>query len=593
MMSGTHAKTGFAIGLFLLALLGGLYFSGFLALTLLKLSAPLKFTTYWEYFRALDLPQVQPYTGEIKAAGAIGFGVPMLGYAFVLFLILKPKAKSLHGDARFATRADLAKAGLLKQTPEGIVIGKSGRDYIWLNGAQHVIMTAPTRSGKTTSVAIPVLLTYAHSVVCMDLKGELFQLTSGQRQAMGQRIYRFAPYAEDGRTHRFNPFMMMSGDPRVRVSEIQTIAAILYPDDPNKDPFWTAQARSAFFAFASFLFENWDDMVRTGFPGLKDGKLDADTRLDANVDPAFPSFERIYRLSSGSGEESVKKRIAAWLDRNRCKFVSEQARTAFASLAGLAEETFSSVIATMQEPLLQFISPILAAATNACDFDVESLRRRPTSIYVVIPPAKLGESSRLLNIFFSTVVGQNLRVHPDEDKTLKHQMLLLLDEFTAMGPVRVLSERISLTAGYRIRDLSIIQSLSQLDSTYGEAAARTYITNHAASIVFTPREQRDANEYSEMLGYTTLRRRNRTVSRGAGGGNVSYSTTEERRALMLPQELKELPQDDEIIFYEGCPPIRCRKNWYFKDRFFKERVMDPVQVPPLAGGGQVTRRSSS
>ena len=117
-MNGIHAKAGFAIGLLLLALLGGLYFSGFLAQALLKLSAPLQPTTYWDYFRALDLPQVRPYAGEIKAAGAVGFGLPLLGYGVALFLILRARAKSLHGDARFATRADLARSGHAEEIPE-------------------------------------------------------------------------------------------------------------------------------------------------------------------------------------------------------------------------------------------------------------------------------------------------------------------------------------------------------------------------------------------------------------------------------------------------------------------------------------------
>lgn len=585
-MQGIKGRIGLTLALLMVAALAGLYLSGVLVPMLLKVQAASPwYETWWSYARVLDQPQLQSHVGKIRFATVVGFALPLVVWLPFAVGLLRSRSSEFHGDARFASRGDLARAGLLKQTPEGVVIGKSGRDYLWLGGAQHVIMTAPTRSGKTTSVAIPVLLTYAHSVVCMDLKGELFKLTSGQRQAMGQTIHKFAPYAEDGRTHRFNPFMMMSADPRIRVSEIQTVGAILYPDDPNKDPFWTAQARSAFLAFASFMFENWDDMSRSGFPGLQNGTTAAASPLQPNADPHFPSFERIYRLSSGSGQAGIKQQIDTWLSgAQKREFMSVQTRTLLASLSGLAEETFSSVIATMQEPLLQFISPILAAATNACDFHVESLRRQPTSIYVVIPPDKLGESGRLLNIFFSTIVGQNLKTHPDDDASLKYQMLLLLDEFTAMGPVRVLSERISLTAGYKIRDLSIIQSLSQLDSTYGESAARTYITNHAASIVFTPREQRDATEYSEMLGYTTVRRRNRTISRGAGGGSVSYATTEERRALMLPQELKELPGDDQIVFYEGCPPIRCKKNWYFKDAYFKKRIINPVEIPPLALG---------
>ncbi|MFC3650431.1 type IV secretory system conjugative DNA transfer family protein [Dyella humi] len=562
----SKAKGLLALTLLAPTLMAALYAAGFLLLWLLGLRhVPLEWNTYWAYYSVIDVPAYVPYAGKIKLAGVIGFGVPLLTWIILAILILKPRTAAFHGDARFATRADLAKAGLLKKTPDGVVIGKYGREYLYLSGLQHIIVTAPTRTGKTTSIAVPVLLTYQHSMVVMDLKGELYQAASGHRQAEGQIIYKFAPYAEDGRTHRFNPFLCVSRDSRVRVSEIQTFGAILYPDDPSKDPFWIAQARTAFFAFASFMYESWDERIQRNIP------------LDPNSDLSFPSFERIYRLSSGNGQGSdLKATIKQWLSGNR--YLSEPTRTAFSGLVGLAEETFSSVIATMQEPLQQFISPILAAATNASDFDVADLRKRPTTIFVVIPPAKLGESTKLLNIFFSTVVGQNLKATPQEDPSIKHQLLLLMDEFTAMGKVSVLSERISITAGYGVRDLTIIQSNSQLRSTYGPDAAQNYVTNHAASIVFTPREQQDAEDYSRAMGDTTVHRRNRST----GQGGTSYTYTEERRPLMLPQELKALPNDEQIIFYEGCPPIRCKKNWYFKSAYFKKRIGSPIEVKPLA-----------
>jgi type IV secretion system protein VirD4 len=579
------ARAGWAAGLSLVALIAGVFLSGYLVRLLLGLhDVPLGWDSYWRYVRAMDLPRVAPFANKIRWAGGLGFGLPLLLWLFAVFALFKSREPSFHGDARFATRADLKKAGLLGDAPEGIVVGRFGHDLLRLGGTQHVIMTAPTRTGKTTGVAIPVLLTYGHSIVAMDLKGELYQLTSGWRAQQGQKIRVFAPYDEAGRTHRFNPFQMMSGDPRVRISEIQTVGAILYPDDPHKDPFWTNQSRTAFFAFASYMFEQWDQRMRQ----LADQKAPPELLPDPNSDPQFPSFEHIYKLSVGTGGKDTRALIHDILQGDDHGFVTEATRTAFSGLAGLAEQTFSSVIGSMQEPLQQFLNPIVAAATNASDFNVATLRREPTTIYVVIPPDKLGESSKLLNIFFSTVVGQNLRTTPQEDRSIRNQLLLLLDEFTAMGRVDVLSKRISLTAGYWVRDLSIIQSLSQLDSTYGADEARTYITNHAASIVFTPREQRDAEEYSRQLGDTTVRRRNRSV----GQGGTSYSYTEERRPLMLPQELKGLGNEEELIFFEGCPPIRCSKIRYFKDPFFKKRLLPKVEIKVMNSGKARSKKTT-
>lgn len=438
-------------------------------------------------------------------------------------------------------------------------------------------MIAPTRSGKTTSVAIPVLCTYQESMVVLDLKGELRKLASGRRQQMGQCIYTWAPYDEEGRTHRFNPMTLLDGmDPGKRMGEIQTIAAILYPDEPGKDPFWTSQSRAAFTAFASFMFERWDYRLAQSAP-------DQD-RPEPNVSEDFPSLERILRLSSGAGSQGTKDMLQTIIkDSQKYPYVSPQTRTVFGNLGGLAEQTFSSVIATMQAPLQQFLSPALASATNATDFDITSLRRKPTTIFVDIPTNKLDESGKLLNIFFSTVIGNNLTKQLGDEPDLKYQMLMLMDEFTAMGRVDVWAKRISISASYGVRDLCIIQSRAQLRGTYGDNDAQNFITNHGAQIVFTPREQNDANEYSEMLGYRTIRKQNRSRSSGSGSNQVSISYSEERRALMLPQEIKELPNDDELIFKEGCKPIRAKKNWFFKDKQFQEWTkLAPIAIEPLA-----------
>lgn len=105
----------------------------------------------------------------------------------------------------------------------------------------------------------------------------------------------------------------------------------------------------------------------------------------------------------------------------------------------------------------------------------------------------------------------------------------------------------------------------------------TIITNHALQILYAPREQQDANDYSDMLGYTTIRKKNVTHAR-----EKTHSFTEERRALMLPQELKAMGPDKEVFLYEGIPhPVKCDKIRYYKDRYFTSRLLPKVDVPML------------
>ncbi|TBV73735.1 type IV secretory system conjugative DNA transfer family protein [Pseudoxanthomonas winnipegensis] len=538
----------------MLAAAAGLYLSGYVTMALLKVHAPLHWNTYVEYIQALGDARYRPYAGKIKAAGWIGFGAVLIVYVLILALLFKGKRQSLHGDARFANAGDLNKHKMLQPSNTGIIVGKFGGKLVRLPGQQFVILAAPTRSGKGVGIVIPNLLDYAESVVVLDIKQENFELTSGWRRSQGHEVYLFNPFAEDRRTHRWNPLTYVSRDPAFRVSDLMSIAAMLYPDGADEQKFWVSQARNAFMAFALFLFENHDDEVATGFP----------------FSSGPPTLGRIYRLSSGDGTD-LKTYLRGLASR---KFLSDNARSAFSNLLSQADETFASIMGTLKEPLNAWINPVLDAATSGDDFLLTDLRKKKMSIYVGIQPNKLAESRLIVNLFFSQIINLNTRELPQNNPELKYQCLLLMDEFTAIGKVDIIASAVSYMAGYNIRLLPIIQSMAQLDATYGKDVSRTIITNHALQIIYAPREQQDANDYSEMLGYTTFKRRN--ITRGR---EVTRSVSEERRALMLPQELKAMGFDQEVFLYEGIAhPVKCEKIKYYKERYFTARVMDKVDV---------------
>ena len=222
-----------------------------------------------------------------------------------------------------------------------------------------------------------------------------------------------------------------------------------------------------------------------------------------------------------------------------------------------------------------------------------SVRKKKMSIYVVIQPNKLAESRLIVNLFFSQLINVNTKVLPQNDASLKHQCLLLMDEFTSIGRVDIIASAVSFMAGYNLRLMPIIQSMAQLESTYGKENARTIMTNHALRIIFAPREQQDANEYSEMLGYTAMRKDSVSRSRSRDS-SYTRSESDERRALMLPQELKALGDDKQILLVEGMAhPVMAEKSRYFKEAAFKERLLPKVEVPMLDLPGSLPKAFST
>jgi type IV secretion system protein VirD4 len=559
----SKGKWYWAGGLALVAVAAGEYFAGFLTLMSLKLgTGPLAWNTYIEYVRALDLPQVQPYASHIKWSGYIGFGLPILLWLVVLYFLVRRKKQSMHGDARFARSGDLSKLGMFKPSNTGVLVGKFKGELVRLSGQQFIILAAPTRSGKGVGVVIPNLLEYEESMVVLDIKQENYELTSGWRARQGQDVYLFNPFAEDRRTHRWNPLSYVSKDPAFRVSDLMSIAAMLYPDGADDQKFWVSQARNAFMAFTLYLFEKWEDDEARGIPLLLRDK---------------PTLGAVYRLSSGDGTDL--RQLYGFLAQR--PFLSGNAQSAFANLLSQANETFASILGTFKEPLNAWINPVLDAATSEDDFLLTDVRKKKMTIYIGIQPNKLAESRLIVNLFFSQLINLNTKELPQNNPELKFQCLLLMDEFTSIGRVEIIASAVSYMAGYNIRLLPIIQSMAQLDATYGRDVSRTMITNHALQIVFAPREQQDANDYSDMLGYTTVRKENTT--RGRSRRDVSRSQSEERRALMLPQELKAMGTDKEVFLYEGIPhPVMCEKIRYYQDRYFTVRLLPKVEIPKLA-----------
>ncbi|AXL53645.1 type IV secretion system protein VirD4 [Paraburkholderia caffeinilytica] len=445
-----------------------------------------------------------------------------------------------------------------------IVVGVWRGRYLRFTGQQFVLLAAPARSGKGVGIVIPNLLSFPDSVVVLDVKQENYAITAGFRHAYGQDVYLFNPFAEDGRTHRYNPLSAIS-DGLFRVGEILAIGYALYPPGGHDD-FWKDQARNLFLGIVLLLCE-WRDARRAG--------KGAST-------PDYPvTMGEVLRQSSGNGMP-VKAYLQRALVQHR-SLLTGPCIDALNRFLSNDEKVLASILATFNAPLTIWAIPIVDAATSANDFDLRDVRKRRMSVYIGITPDHLSEAALLVNLVFSQLVNLNTKQLPESDPTLKFQCLVLLDEMTAIGKIHIIARAVAYMSGYNLRLLSIVQSIAQLESVYGRADARTFVTNHAMQILYAPREQKDANDYSEMLG--TFTDQSRSVSRSnaifGGRGGSSESVSEQRRPLLLPQELKELGREKEIIVLENTKPILADKICYWRDPEFVSRVMAAPSVPTM------------
>ena len=475
--------------------------------------------------------------------------------------------RALHGNARFASLAEVRRAGLLGKpgsrgsSGPSILVGRFGKRFMALPGQLSVMLSAPTRSGKGVGVVIPNLLHWPDSVVVLDIKGENFDATAGYRAAHGQAVFAFSPFDEGARSHRWNPLGTVRTSVLHRVGDLLAIGQVFFPSDggsTSSEAFFNDQARNLFLAIGLYLLET----------------------------PALPrTIGEMLRQASGQGQP-VKDHFTAAIKQRQedGQPLSDECVDALQRLLSNSDNPLSSIVATFNAPLVIFADAVVDAATSADDFQLEGVRRQRLSIYVRIPPNRLANARPLLNLFFSQLVSLNTRVLPQQDPSLKVQCLLVNDEFAAMGRVGVISSAAAFLAGYNLRLLTVVQAMSQLDAVYGDKEARTFATNHGLQILYAPREQRDADEYSAMLGHFTERATSRGRSRsfsGHGQSTVSRNESEQRRALLLPQEFKELGSERLVIVMENCKPILGQKIRYHQDAGFADRLMPPPVVPAI------------
>lgn len=491
----------------------------------------------------------------------------------VLFYITKYKPRALHGDARFATYMEIKKAGLVARDSydKTILVGQYKEhglnEYLCYGGYQFVMLAAPTRSGKGVGVVIPNCLNYSDSLVVLDIKLENFYKTAGFRAKSGQEVYLFAPYDEfeserkEGkpapmRTHRYNPLGYVSSDPVDRIGDIDSIAQAFYNNPNSKDKFFDEQAKDLFRGITMLVLET---------PGIPH------------------TLGEVFRQSSGYGK-ALPEHLNEMIEKAKAEGrpYSDECVAAISRVCTLSDNTFAGVKGSMQVPLMPWANARVDAATSANDFDLRDVRKKRMTIYVGITPNKLAEAKNIINLFFDQLINLNTKTLPQQDKSLKYQCLMILDEFTAAGKINQIAQSISYQAGYNMRVLTIIQNKSQLEDVYGKPGALTLMSNHALMIMYAPSPvvQSDANEYSEMLGYQTVKNTSHSRSFGKQGSR-SDSTSDQKRALMLPQELKEMDMWEEIVSLEHTKPIRCGKIKYFEDPTFTARVDWQIPEIPL------------
>lgn len=513
-------------------------------------------TTLYKYY-AMSNGAVLQHSWPYRIGLAVSVLFPLIILLVVLAAVfIKPK-RELHGSARFALDGEISKIGLLdkKYKEPDILVGQYKGQYLRWAGKQFAFLAAPTRSGKGVGIVIPNCLHYRDSLVVFDPKLENFKITSGFRAAHGHEVFLFNPSTKDFKSHGWNPLSYVSRDPVFSTGGAFNIANILYSTSSNESGnsrFFNEMAQKLFVGLCLYLIE---------------------TEKETKVVPSLAAMLKLSTPENGMA-------LGDWIKEEVLRpDLSPECKNNLLSFAGNSGQTASGILSSFLAPLSVFSDPIVSAITSKDDFDLRDVRKKKMSIYIGILPNDIAKFARLINLFFSQLISENTQELPENNPDLKYQCLLLIDEFAALGKVDIIEKGVAYIAGYNIRILAIFQSMSQLNSLYSKDGARTLSTNFECQIIYPPRDNEDAKEYSEIIGYETFKSRSFSKSQG-GIGNKSQSTSDQKRPVLLPQEVKTLPTTDCIVCLTGIQPIYATKIVYYKDPVFQARLGYTTPVIP-------------
>ncbi|CEG62195.1 putative component of type IV secretion system [Legionella micdadei] len=482
-------------------------------------------------------------------------GFWMVQFASFLLIVLLPicyflgklrPSDTVLGDAHFANAFEIQQGGFFKKEQESLIIGLKYGAPLYSNGFEHVLVFAPSGSGKTRSIAIPNLFHYPYSVVCNDVKLTLFETTSGYRQkVLGHTCYCFAPANKDGKTHRYNPLSLISKDKNHRITDIQRIAHILIPDNPKSDPIWTQASRKLFKTLLLYLLDSSEHPTTLGEINrlVKQQQFDywLQELLD-NTDHLDPEFYR-----------------------NGYSYINNH------------EKTRSSILETFSGYFELFDDPIIDAATSESDFDLSDLRRKKMTIYIGFTDEDMERLAPILTLFWQQLISVMIREIPDPQKE-PYPLLCLIDEFSSLGRIERLRRSLKLLREYRVRCILLFQYIAQTYEKYSHDEARAF-TNIKTKIAFATEDINDAEFISKMLGTQTKRIVTWATSHQTQGTSRSRNISYQAIPLLRADEVMKLPKDISIIMRSGFAPIQAKQYVWYQCEKMKNLVAHSIDVP--------------
>ncbi|MFZ3168424.1 MAG: type IV secretory system conjugative DNA transfer family protein [Candidatus Methanoperedens sp.] len=450
--------------------------------------------------------------------------------------------KQLH-IARFARLDELESLVSSEHDESGLLLGKAHFNQI-LRISQtlkrrelgNLLIVAPTRGGKGL-LAVSQLLTWKHSVIVNDIKGDLFLQTAGYRSSLGEVIV----IDPQGYGHRFDPL-----DGKMTEDELHSAAThLLFQADEGEGKIFTLRA----ITMLTQLF----------LAARSEGQ------------PPFPYVRKTIRKGLRSAAE-------------RLNIIKPELATKFLDVkyddANFEDRFLLSAWGTLTARIEPLLTETVICSLAGSDFSPKELMfsEKPITVYLRWTERDLLALSPLVRLLWGSLIDELITTYDKTQGNKCKPALLLIDE-AGRTAIPSLADHATTVVGRGITLWIAIQSLFQLEAEYGRARANILRDNMETQIYYRPANQATAEYLERCLGKKSEYAYSHTMREGT---ETSKGFSEQGIPLMTAWEIKQLRDEEIIGFHRNFLPFKAKRMDWRNSKLLKQRQQIPApELLPL------------
>ena len=410
-------------------------------------------------------------------------------------------------------------------------------------------------AGKSATYSKPNAYQMLGSYVFTDPKGELYDDTAGYLKAHGYNV-KVLNLVNPANSDGYNPLAHIESELDVDVIA-NTIVKGQKSEAGSSDPYWDDMAEMLLKALIYYLLAKRPPEEQN-----------------------LASCAEMVRAANANGGSNLLTELMSELPYDH------PARMNYKSIEIAPEKTYGSILSSLQSKLGKFDSREIAEVTSTDTINFEEIANEKTALYVISSDTHTAYDF-LLTIFFSQLIQQLYNYADQNGGKLKVPCFFILDEFANIGKIPDFDKKISTSRSRKISFSVILQNLDQLEAVY-EKSHETIVGNCDTHVFLGSNSFKTVEYFSKELGEKTIVRESTSVNRDAKKHKTGTSDSEQimARALMTPDELRRMDNDNCIIFEKGLKPIKALKYWYFKTPMIKEMNKDKLDHNDFDAGNR-------